>query len=138
MEHPEFVRDESIGSLVRGILEDLRTLTREQIALCRVELREQASRARAVALSYAVMAAALGIGGLFLLVAAAAAIADRFQWPMWAGFLTVALGLCVVGLVSLAIARRQLRKVHALPRQTVTTLKENAAWIARRISSDRK
>ena len=138
MEHPELVRDESIGSLVRGILEDLRTLTREQIELCRVELREQASRARAVAVSYSIMAAAIGIGVIFLLIAAAAAIADQFNWPTWAGFLTVALVLCVVGLVSFAIGRRQLRKVHAIPRQTVNTLKENAAWLARRISSDQK
>ena len=117
---------------------DQGTLTREQIALARVELREQAHRARAVAVSYGIMAAALGIGAIFLLIAAAAGIADRLEWPTWAGFLTVALTLCVVGLVSLAVGRRQLRKVHAMPKQTVTTLKENAAWIARRISSDRK
>ena len=72
MDNPELVRDESIGSLLRGILTDLRSLIREEIALARVELREQAGRARAAAVSYGIMAAALGMGAIFLLVAVGA------------------------------------------------------------------
>ena len=43
---PEVVRHETIGGLIRGILTDLKTLIREEIALARVEIREQAGRAR--------------------------------------------------------------------------------------------
>jgi hypothetical protein len=138
MDKPELVRDESIGNLMRGILMDLRTLLREEIALARVELREQAGRARSAAVSYGIMAAALCIGGIFLLVAAAVGIADLFEWPAWAGFLSVALLSCAVGLVALALGRKQLHHVHPVPPQTVSTLKENARWFAKRMSYVRK
>ena len=46
MEKSDLVRGESIGTLVRGILNDVRTLLREEIALARVEFREQAGRAK--------------------------------------------------------------------------------------------
>ena len=56
MANGDFVQD-SIGSLIRGILSDLRALIREEIALARVEIREQAGRAKAAALSFGIAAA---------------------------------------------------------------------------------
>ena len=138
MENRELVRDESIGSLVRGVLTDLRTLIREELALARVELREQAGRARAAAVSYGIMAGALGVGTIFLLLAAAMGIADLLEWPVWGGFLTVALLLCLVGFVAMASGRKQLQRLHAVPPETVSTLKENAAWFAKRMSYGRR
>jgi MFS family permease len=129
---------ESFGSLIRGILTDLRTLVREEIALARVEIREQAGRARAAAISFGIAAAALLFGGTFLLIAVATAIADLLDWPVWAGFLVVAVLLSLVGVVTLSAGRRKLAEVHAMPTETVTTLKENSEWIAKRLSSVRK
>ena len=129
---------ESIGDLVRGILRDLRQLIREELALARVEVREQASRAKLAAMALGVAAAALAFGVVFLLVAIAVGTADLFDWPVWAGFLTVALLLSIGGMVMLAAGRRKLRSVHAMPEQTVQTLKENSAWIAKRLSSAKR
>jgi hypothetical protein len=135
---PEVVHEETFGGLIRGILMDLRTLIREEIALARVEIREQAGRARAAALSFGMAAAALLFGVTFLLVAAATAIADVLDWPLWAGFLVVAVLLSLIGLVALSSGRKQLRTFQAVPQQTVTTLKENSEWIAKRLSSAQK
>lgn len=137
MANPDYVQ-ESIGSLIRGILNDLRTLIREEIALARVEIREQAGRARAAALSFGMAAAALAFGAIFLLVAIALGIAYLLGWPAWTGFLIVALLLCIGGYFTLAAGRKQLASVHAVPEETVTTLKENSEWIAKRLSSVRK
>ena len=134
MATPDFVQD-SIGSLIRGILNDLRTLIREEIALARVEIREQAGRAKAAALSFGIAAAALAFGGIFLLVAIALGIANLLGWPAWTGFLIVALLLCIGGIIILSTGRKQLSSIHAVPEQTVTTLKENSEWIAKRLSS---
>jgi len=137
MGNGDFVQ-ESMGSLIRGILNDLRTLIREEIALARVEIREQAGRAKAAALSFGIAAAALVFGGIFLLVALALGIANLLGWPAWTGFLIVALLLCVGGFVTLSSGRKQMAGVHAVPEETVTTLKENSEWIAKRLSSVRK
>jgi uncharacterized membrane protein YqjE len=137
MANPDYVQ-ESTGSLIRGILNDLRTLIREEIALARVEMREQAGRARAAALSFGIAAAALAFGAIFLLVAIALGIATLLGWPAWTGFLIMALLLGIGGYITLSSGRKQLARVHAMPEETVTTLKENSEWIAKRLSSVRK
>jgi hypothetical protein len=101
-------------------------------------MREQAGRARAAALSIGIAAAALAFGGIFLLVAIALGIAYLLGWPAWAGFLIVALLLCIGGYFTLSSGRKQLASVHGVPEETVTTLKENSEWIAKRLSSVRK
>jgi len=137
MANPDFVQ-ESIGSLIKGILNDVRTLIREEIALARVEMREQAGRAKAAAMSFGIAAAALAFGSVFLLVAIALGIAYLLGWPAWTGFLIVALLLCIGGFITLSSGRKQLAGVHAMPEETVTTLKENSEWIAKRLSSAQK
>ena len=135
---PQIAHNDSIGGLLRGILMDLRTLIREEIALARVEIREQAGRARTAAMSFGIAAAALLFGGTFLLVALATGIAEVLGWPLWAGFLVVAVILSVIGFFMLSSGRKQLRTIHAVPEQTVSTLKENSEWIAKRLSSGQK
>jgi len=135
---PDITQTESLGGLIRGILLDLRTLIREEIALARVEISEQATRARAAAMSLGIAAGALLFGAIFLLVAIAMGIADLLNWPAWAGFLIVAAVLAIIGYGTLSSGRRQLRMVHAVPEETVTTLKENSEWIAKRLSSERR
>ena len=135
---PEVVPHETFGGLIRGILTDLRTLIHEELALARVEIRESAGRARAAAMSFGMAATALLFGVAFLLIAAATAIADLLGWPLWAGFLVVAALLSLIGVVALSSGRRQLRTLRAVPKETVTTLKENSEWIAKRLSSAQK
>lgn len=132
---PYVADSKSIAELIRGILNDLRTLVREEIALARVELREQATRAKAAAISFGIAAGALAFAGTFLLIALAIGVADLFNWPLWAGFLTVAVLLGIVGGVAFVSGREQLKRLNPVPEETVTTLKENSEWIAKRLSS---
>jgi hypothetical protein len=133
MEHQE-----SLGGLIRGIMFDLRTLIREEISLARVEIRDQVGRARSAAISFGIAAAALALGGIFLLIAVAVGVADLLNWPVWSGFLIVALLMSAGGMVALGSGRKAVREVHAVPEETVSTLKENSAWIAKRLSSVRR
>ena len=94
---PHVSHADSIPGLIRGILMDLRTLVREEIALARVEIRETAGRARLAAVSFGIAAASLLVGGTFLLIALATALADVLNWPVWAGFLVIAVLLSLVG-----------------------------------------
>jgi MFS family permease len=135
---PHVVPNDSIGGLIRGILTDLRTLVREEIALARMEISEQAGRARAAATSFGIAAAALAFGGTFLLIALAIGIADLLHWPVWTGFLIVAVLLSLIGILMVASGRKQLQTFRAVPEETVSTLKENSEWIAKRLSSEPK
>lgn len=135
---PELAQHETFGALIRGILTDLKTLLQEGIALGRIELREQAEKARAAALSFGIAAAGLLFGLAFLLIAIATAISEQFGWPPWAGFLIVGLLMSIVGFVALSLGRRRMRTLKVIPTETVTTLKENSEWIAKRLSSERR
>jgi drug/metabolite transporter (DMT)-like permease len=128
--------DTSIGSLVKGILADIQTLIREEIALARLELNQQATRVKSAAMSFGVAAVALLFGGTFLLIALALGVADLLAWPAWAGFLAVAVLLSLIGFIAYSSARRRMTTVHLVPEETVSTLKENSAWIAKRLSSE--
>jgi MFS family permease len=127
--------DTSIAGLIRGLASDIRALIHEELALARMEVRDQAGRARTAAVAFGIAGVALALGGAFMLVAAATGIAHLLNWPVWSGFFAVAVALGVVGLLALATGRRKLRDLQALPEQTVTTLKENSEWIAKRLSS---
>jgi uncharacterized membrane protein YqjE len=133
---PARTPDTSISSLLKGILTDLQSLMREEIALARVELTEQATRARTAAMSFGMAVAALAFGGTFLLIAIALGISDAFNWPAWAGFLVVAIVLSIAGLIAYSAARRRVKAMNVVPEETVSTLKENSAWIAKRLSSE--
>jgi hypothetical protein len=131
----ELLHNDSIGSLVRGILMDIRDLMREELALARVEIREQAGRAKLAAASLGAAVVALAFGGTFLLVAIAVGLADLLDWPVWTGFLIVALLLSIAGFVMLSSGRKKLQSVQPVPEETVRTLKENSEWLKRRLSS---
>jgi uncharacterized membrane protein YqjE len=133
---PALTPDTSISSLLKGILTDLQTLMREELALARVELTEQAGRARTAAMSFGVAIGALTFGVTFLLIAVALGISNAFGWPTWAGFLVVAIALSLIGGAAYLMAQRRLRAMTMVPEETVSTLKENSAWIAKRLSSE--
>jgi hypothetical protein len=130
--------NESIGGLIRGILRDFRTLVDEEVALARLELQEQVGRVRTAAVSLSIAAVALLMGGAFILVALATAIADLLGWPVWSGFLIVALVMTAIGVITLMMGRTRLRAVNMVPDKTIESVKENAEWISKRLSSARR
>ena len=130
--------DTSIGTLLKGILADTQTLLREELALARVELTEQAVHVRTAALRFAAAAGAVGCAAAFLLIALALGVSDAFAWPAWAGFLVVGAGLGVFSVAAYLAARQRLYAMSMFPEETVSTLKENSAWIAKRLSSEQR
>ena len=57
-------------------------------------------------MSFGIAAAALLFGGTFLLIAIATGIAELLDWPVWAGFLIVAVLLSVIGFI-VAVVRAE-------------------------------
>jgi multidrug transporter EmrE-like cation transporter len=132
---PEHDRDTSVASLIRGLLDDVRELFREEVALARAEIRQQISAARTTAILFAASAAALVLGLIFLLTALARGMAAALGWPVWLGFGVLGVVLAVLGGILLAGALARARHIHALPPQTIDSVKENVAWIKERTRS---
>jgi hypothetical protein len=119
---------DSIGGLVKSVLEDTRELMREELELLRTEVREEVSQARAVGVAFSGAAVAGLLGAMLLSVALGSAIAYWFAWPAWTGYAIVAVLLLLGAYLAVNYGRKQLANFRALPK-TRATVKENLAWI---------
>ena len=115
--------DASMATLVKGVVEDVRELFREEMALARAELRHEMSKAAAALKGFGGAAVLLWFGGMFILTAIALGVADLFNWPAWAGFASLGVLLAIIGGVVALGARRIINDVQPMPR-TVETVKE--------------
>lgn len=116
--------DASVTGLIRGALDDVRELFREELALARAELRSELGKVTSSAVRFGIAGVALWFAAMFLLVTIALGVATLLEWPAWAGFGSLALVLGIVGAVLLMLGRSAIRDVRPLPR-TVQTVKEN-------------
>lgn len=117
-------QSESLTGLLRGALDDVRDLIREEVALARAEVRYEVGKVTSAGVQFAIAAVALWFAGMFVLIAAALGLALLFSWPAWAGFAAIGVLLAVVGLVAAMSGRRAVREVQPLPR-TVGSIREN-------------
>jgi Putative Actinobacterial Holin-X, holin superfamily III len=111
----------SLGQLVSDVTSDLSTLMRQELALARAELKQEASKT-------AKGAGAMGGAGfagymtvLFLSIALWWAL-SHLVGHSWSA-LIVAVVWGIVAAVLAALGRRKLREVNPTPERTVDTLK---------------
>jgi len=127
---------DSITHTIGRLIDDVRELFREEVALARAELRQEVS-------AFGVAAAAMGAGAVagvfalaFLLLGIAQAFAALVGWPAWGGYIAMAVVLGIVAAASLMAGRK---KVHAVQMpQTVESIKETKEWMKDRMSSEKR
>jgi hypothetical protein len=131
-------RTDSLTGTIGKIVDDVRELFREEVALARAELRQEIGELSAAAIRFGAGAAAAGLAGFFLLLAIAQGFAMLVHWPVWAGYFAMAVVLAIGAAIAVQSARAKARAVSAVPPQTVETLKETKEWIQGRMSSERR
>jgi TRAP-type C4-dicarboxylate transport system permease small subunit len=140
MAHQEqgYESSSTVTNTFKRVVDDVRDLLREEIALARAEIRQEVSSFS----NAAVLMAAGAVAGLlalaFLLHAAAQGFATAVGWPSWTGYLAVSIVLAVIGMVALQMGRNRLRATATVPPQTAETLQENKEWLKHRMTSERK
>ena len=108
--------DGSIGQLIGEISDDLTRLFRQEVALAKAEVREEATKAGKAG-------ALLGAAGLAVVFAL-----GNVMDLGWAA-LIVAVVWAIAGVVLYQAGRARLRTVSPVPNRTVETLKEDARWM---------
>jgi uncharacterized membrane protein YqjE len=124
----------TIRTLVRDVLSDARELVREEVALLRAEVREQADEAKGLGMMFGGALVLALVGVALLCVAIAAAAAELFNVPQWASYLVLAVLLALGAYVLVSQGRKQASEMQVLPR-TRESLRENVAWIQSKSSS---
>lgn len=126
--------ESTVAPLIRGILEDSQKLFRQELALAKVEVREDARRARD-----AVIAIGAGVViclvGLFLFGCMLAYLIDVLSdtIPLWGAFGVVAAIFFLVGGGLLFGGGKRAKGIKGIPEQTVETMRENVQWIQRKV-----
>lgn len=114
------VGDVSVGDLVGSVTRDLSTLMRQELALARAELKQEATTTGKAAGMLGASGFAAWFVILFLSLALWAGLSELMA-PGWAA-LIVALIWAIVAGALFATGRTNLRRVHPKPERTVDTL----------------
>jgi hypothetical protein len=127
-------RRRPLGGLVQDIFSDAEALVRDHVDLARAEVRSTLARAKHASGVLVGAAVTVGLGVLFLALAAAFAVAEWIG-RTWAGFLFVAVVLLVAGATLYAISRSRLKQVEPQLPHTKRALKEDKAWVSTTLKS---
>lgn len=124
--------DESLGQIVSEIAGDMSTLVRQEIALAKAEVTEDAKRAGKAG----GMFAGAGLAGWMLVLFASMAAMWALGEVMalgWAALIVAAIWAVIAAVLAMR-GRQEMRQVSPKPERTVETLKEDVQWAKSRSS----
>src|SRR6185295_18967223 len=127
---------DSITHTIGRLIDDVRELFREEVALARAELRQEVSAFGTAAAAMGAGAAAGAFALAFLLLGIAQAFAALVGWPAWGGYIAMAVVLGIIAAVALTAGRKKVPTVQ-MP-QTVESIKETKEWMKDRMSSEKR
>jgi Flp pilus assembly protein TadB len=120
----------STRDILRDVVRDVQDLLHSEVRLAKAEVTEQANRAKSVGGLIGGAAVAGLFAGMCFIAFCIALLAMAI--PVWAASLIMAFLLGGAGAVLYARGRDRLRNFHAVPEQTVGTIKEDVAWVKQR------
>jgi hypothetical protein len=127
----------SVASLMRGIIDDIGSLVRQEIRFARTEIREDLRKTKQAAAIVASGTIIAFIGaGLFALM-----LVYLIQWlslpagttteglPLWGCFGIVSAVFLGIGSIVAFAGCEMFKQFNPLPEKTAQTVKENVEWI---------
>jgi hypothetical protein len=119
--------DQSLGSLIAEVADDVSRLFRQEVELAKAEVKQEATKAGKAA----GMLGGAGFAGWMVALFASLALMFGLAELMpigWAA-LIVAVLWGIAAAVLFAVGRKRMKEVSPVPQQTVETLKEDAQWL---------
>jgi hypothetical protein len=137
--------EQSLNSLVGGIVGDLQTLVKQQLALTRKEIQSDLIKARKAATMGAIGLSLAGMG-VFLLFTALALLLywfmspanmDPARIPLWGCFGIVSLVLIVIGGAVSFFGVQKAEEIGPLLGRSTQALEENLEWTTKPSTTNR-
>jgi len=118
--------ESSLADLVKGIIEDVQHLTKQQFALLKQELKEDMSKTRKAAMPMVIGGVVAFVGLLIFSHAIALFLGWIFPGlPIWAAYAIVGFVIMAGGGGLLFAGERQFSTFNPLPDRSLEALKEN-------------
>jgi len=114
-----------VSSLVSGIVQDLRQLLAQQLALFQVEVKNDVRRTINACIPMIVGGVICFLALFMMLHAAACFISWIAEIPYWAGYVIIGSGTGILGGLLVIWGAMQFRNFNPLPEKSFEALKEN-------------
>ena len=123
--------EKPLGELFSDLASDMSNLVRQEVELAKVEISQKAKHVgRNIA--YLVVGGAIAYAALLAVIAAIILLLDNVM-PSWGASLLVGVVVAIIGWLLIGKAVSALQQTDVTPRETVETLKEDAAWMKQQI-----
>jgi len=119
-----------MGDIFHDVVRDVQELLRSEVRLAKAEVSEQVDRVKSASGLMGGAAVAGLLAGMSFVATCIAALATAM--PVWAAAGIMTLVLAAAGFILFTSGRSNLRNFHAVPKQTVETLKEDVEWAKQR------
>jgi uncharacterized membrane protein YqjE len=121
----------SLTALVSGIVHDAQELMEQEVALAKVEIKNELKKTTEAAMAFGAGAAVAGLSAIFFALGVVLLItwASGHRIPEWGSFFIIGFVLAVVGGILIFSGRNRAENIHLVPQQTVDTMRENVQWI---------
>lgn len=123
--------DKPLGDLFSDLATEMSSLVRQEVALAKVEVGQKAKHVGRN-IGYLVVGGAIAYAALLAVIAAIILLLDNVM-PSWGASLLVAVVVAGIGWLLIGKAVSALQQTDVTPRETVESLKEDAAWMKQQI-----
>lgn len=123
--------EKPLGELFSDLASDMSNLVRQEVELAKVEVGRKAKHVGRN-IGYLVVGGAIAYAALLAVIAAIILLLDNVM-PSWGASLLVGVVVAVIGWLLIGKAVSALQQTDVTPRETVETLKEDAAWVKQQI-----
>jgi Putative Actinobacterial Holin-X, holin superfamily III len=120
----------SLTSLLGGIVNDAKDLLLQEVALTKLEVREELDKVRTAAIAVGIEIGVLAAGGMLLMLMLVQVLAAFTEIALWGCYGIVGSVLVVVGGALHAAGKHQAGESGVAPHHRAQTIKENAQWLA--------
>jgi len=120
-----------LGDLFGDLASEMSNLVRQEVALAKVEVGQTAKHV-GKNVGYLVVGGAVAYAAMLAIIAGIIMLLAKVL-PDWGATLLVGVVVAGVGWLLIGKALLALQKTEVAPRQTVETLKEDAAWMKQQI-----
>jgi hypothetical protein len=125
------LENKPLGDLFSDLATEMSNLVRQEVTLARVELLQKAKYA-GKNIGYLVVGGAVAYAALLAVLAAIIMLLDGVM-PAWGAALLVGVLVGAISWLLIGKALSALQRMEVTPRETVETLKEDAAWVKQQI-----
>jgi hypothetical protein len=135
LSHP--TAEPSVAVLLRGIVSDAKELLEQEVAMLKLEARDELRKAKSAAFTLGIGIGIVAAGGMLLSMMLVQVLAVFTELPLWECYGIVGSSLVVLGGLWLAVGKSTTADPTIAPRPTVKTRKENGQWLTEQTTSNR-